>query len=612
MSPVLPPEGVTSRRRFSWRWLGLGYAHPGAGKAWGLVALGLTLEVLSTPPGPAPWLVLVADAPFLWLLFGGSGGRWKRWTFLYAFLHFAIGFHWLAWIHVAQVIGAALGLTPVYLFAGAAIRFLVRRRVPWLLVVPTVLVFEEMLRTVWMGGMPLPSRSLALAGSEALVASTAFFGGYGLTFLAALTSAQVAALAGVLGAPREERGRLVRRWFSLLPIPVLAGTLLFVAGRWRLDDFEARRSDGEVFSTGRRVLLAVQADVPQSLKHSGDPGLLQRVFDDHLALSRAGLGAARDAGREVALVLWPETMIPWPFLGPALSRFHPEPWENEVRILQNVQQVALAAPGPPRFLLGAIYHFRRGEERHASPYAYGTHDSLFLVAPEAVPSPELPYPEPPAPGSRPTWELGRHDKHVLVPGGEYTPLGDVLLPLRWFRNLVSVIPELDPGAADQEPFLLLDPGVGGGGEEGVRGGTVICFELLSPARCRAWRRAGAAVLLNPANYGWFGATAFRPQIRAVARLRAAETATTVVVAGNTGPTLFYDPVGRAHGRFEALDGEAAPDPEDDANTLRKGWAWGSLVVDPERTPYTSWGEIPWFALGVLVLVLGLFRVSPSG
>jgi apolipoprotein N-acyltransferase len=210
---------------------------------------------------------------------------------------------------------------------------------------------------------------------------------------------------------------------------------------------------------------------------------------------------------------------------------------------------------------------------------------------------------------------------VLVPGGEYTPLGDLLPPLRWARNLVAVIPELDPGPADQEPLTLIpapDPGSG----RPIRAGTVLCFEMLSPAPCRARRAAGADVLLNPSNYGWFGRTTFRAQLRAVARLRAAETATTIVVAGNTGPTLFYDPLGRPYGRFQPVgdDGEGtAPGAasagaegavtaglERDALTYRLGFAVAPLLVDPEPTPYVWWGDLPWFGLGLLLLGFGLF------
>ena len=154
------------------------------------------------------------------------------------------------------------------------------------------------------------------------------------------------------------------------------------------------------------------------------------------------------------------------------------------------------------------------------------------------------------------------------------------------------------------------------GRRALRAGTVICFEIAFPARCRAWRRAGANVLLNPANYGWFGRTGFRAQVRALAALRAAETGASVVVAGNTGPTIFYDPVGRPYGAFRSVNldsgavGDPA-DPEDDANTFLTGWTSAELVVDEDLPPYARWGDLPWFALAVVLLGVGLRRRVPS-
>jgi len=559
-----------------------------------LILLGLLLQLLSWPPGPLPWLALAADAPFLWLLFG-AGRRWKRWVFLYALLHYAAGFWWLSEITWLQVLVASLFMTPIYLAAGVLLRLFVRRRVPWLLAVPTVLVFEEIVRTVYLGGMPLPSRALALSASPALNASAAYLGAYSLSFLAALVGAAVAR------APYLLRARSHARAFVDGLVAAAVAGLLLAGGAYRL----ARAAD-RIRSSAPRVLVAVQGDVPQSLKHSPDPQAIKDMFDRHLDLSVLGIERALEQGEEVLAVLWPETMVPWELVDADLAARFPEVWENEVRILQNVRERTSFLARRPLFLLGAIYQYRRGEERHADLRAYGTHDSLFLVAPDEVPPPEPGYPPPPAPGLRPRWELGRHDKRILVPGGEYTPLGDLLPPLRLVRNLVSVIPELDPGEEGQ-PLFRLVPEEAAPGEPEVLAGTVICFELLSPAPCRDWRRRGAQVLLNAANYGWFGRTAFRAQIRAVARLRAAETAATVVVAGNTGPTLFYDPVGRPYGAFDTPEGAWRGDPESDETTFRPGVVRGPLLLDPEPTPYVAFGDLPWFALGIVVLGFGLLR-----
>jgi apolipoprotein N-acyltransferase len=139
---------------------------------------------------------------------------------------------------------------------------------------------------------------------------------------------------------------------------------------------------------------------------------------------------------------------------------------------------------------------------------------------------------------------------------------------------------------------------------------VICFEIAFPAECRRWRRAGAQALLNTANYGWFGQTAFRAQIRAIARLRAAELGVAIVMAGNTGPSAFFDPLGRSHGTFHPLGG-GPPEPAGGvATTHRLGWAQAPLLLDPgEPPPYARWGELPWLALALLVLGIARFRAG---
>ena len=570
------------------------------GVALALVALGALLDWLGIPPGPLPVAVLVADVPFLLLALHARG--WKRWAYLYGFVHFAFALRWMGEVHPAQIVGTGLVLGLVYLLAALALRFLVRRRVPLLLAAPAVLVGEELLRTVWFGGMPWPSRSLsfvAFPSGEALVASSAYLGAYALVFLAALTGAAFLVLVRAIGARQPARAAFA------VALPAACFALLVAGGRARLADHERRLEAGEIVVTSDAPLLAVQGNIPQSLKHSDRPGERMAMLNVHLRLTREGMAEAEREGRGVLAVLWPETMIPWEFVDSALAHRFPDVWENELRIVQNVSSTVAGLPDPPPFLLGVVFQFRRGDERHATLGAYGTHDSLLLVHPAKVPSPREAPAAPPPPGTPPPWVGGRHDKTVLVPGGEYTPLGEVLVPLRWFRSLVSVIPELDPGSGDAPPFELVTNRLRHDGDTIVPMGTVICFELLFPSACRSWRARGAQVLLNAANYGWFGPTGFRAQIRAAAALRAAETATTVVVAGNTGPTSFWGPTGRPYGRLRPPPaGTDAPRTPDD-DTFREGWSLEPVVLDPRATPYVRWGDAPWFALVVWAFAAAL-------
>src|SRR6185503_12654764 len=115
-------------------------------------------------------------------------------------------------------------------------------------------------------GMPWPARSLALSTWPSLVGFAAQFGAYGLSFLAALSSAWVS------GLPAVFRGRGDRRFLMehlLTRGALVAGTvaLATVVGGMRVDEVESRMSAGAMAVTA--PFVAIQGNIPQSLKHSG-------------------------------------------------------------------------------------------------------------------------------------------------------------------------------------------------------------------------------------------------------------------------------------------------------------------------------------------------------
>ncbi len=610
------------------------WTRPGDGVRWGLLALGLALDSLWLPPGVlgvhVPLLVLLGDLPLLLLLWRDGGLRWKRWALLYGLLHFGLALHWLAHVGAPQLLGSAVILAPVTVLLAWALRLGARRGVPFVPLVGVAVVLEELLRTVWFGGMPWPQRSLALVGVDSLRAGAALAGAYGLSFLCGMTSAWAAGLIGVLRARQELQPRLALRLLATGALPVFWTLLLLLHGQGRLSHVRGGLLDGTLGVTP--PVLVVQGDIPQSLKHAPGESAGNLIFTRHTSLTREGLARALARKQSVLAVLWPETMVPWPFLSPALSNRFPGEWQNQVVIAGRLAAMLPEGLPPPQLLVGAIHHFEdEPGVAHADLGDYGDHDSLFWIDPAGLPPPSaetLPLPPPTAQHS--PWVLQRHDKVVRVPGGEYTPLGEVLPFLRLLRNDLSAIPEIARGADGQPPFVLwswarMDAG-GRAERHQVRAGTVICFEIAFPARCRAWRQAGCHVLLNPANYGWFGASAFRAQIRAVAALRAAELGVTVVMAGNTGPSVFFDPTGAAYGRFEPvpLTHEGLVDPTRaalphlearlDEATFRTGVVLDHLLADEAATAYLRWGDAPWLVLGGLLALLAAFtrRTAPGG
>ena len=572
----------------------------------GLILCGCALEWLTAPPGPAPALIFVQDVPFLLLLWHRGGRGWAWWAWIYAFAKFVVGLHWLSEVHWTMAVSAPFVLAFAYLLWGATIRAAVRRGAPWIVTVAVTAALEEMLQAVIQvsSGMPWPARSLAYAAWPGFVGFTAYFGAYGLSALGAATSAWASGVPSLfLAADAYHLERARRLATSGL------GLGLVVALAWGLGTYHTAMIQGRIegsaaIAAKTAPLVVIQANVGQSLKNDRqDPRSAQEILDDHLRLTRDALAVLRDQRRDVLAVLWPETMVPWPFLSPGLARRFPNEGRDERMELWNLRTTIPAGLDPtswPRFLLGVTYHFEGRSGPHEKLVDHDQTDAVVFVDPTKIPA------EPPGPADAPDdarpWFLppGRHDKVVLVPWGEYTPGGTLFPFLRPLRAKLSVIPEITPGDPEQEPFLLAyaPPEVKGTASRRVLAGTIICFEIAFPARCRAWRLKGATVLLNPGNYAWYGDTEMPDQVLALGKLRAAELGMTVVIAGNSGPTCFIDPSGalrdevRSQGRTRFVE----------------GWCASPLWCDPGYfTPYSRWGDTPFAVASFLLVGVTLLR-----
>ncbi len=185
----------------------------------------------------------------------------------------------------------------------------------------------------------------------------------------------------------------------------------------------------------------------------------------------------------------------------------------------------------------------------------------------------------------PTGLVGEpYDKRHLVPWVERTPLAGVL-----------------PGAGGERP--LRPGGAWTVFEVGAHQvGALICYEAAFAGAARAFRRAGAGVLLNITNDAWFArAGAFAiPQHEAHLVMRAIETRTGVVRSANLGPAGFVDPAGRVRAR---IAGPGA------------GVATARVDALDEPTWYVRVGDVtgPGAAAAVLVLLLfaRLRRSAPT-
>jgi len=149
------------------------------------------------------------------------------------------------------------------------------------------------------------------------------------------------------------------------------------------------------------------------------------------------------------------------------------------------------------------------------------HNALGVVGPDGLP-------------------VAVHDKHHLVPFGEYFPGGQVARWLGLEGLATDYLGGFSPGPGPQ----LLDLRAAGLGQALP----LICYEAIFPRHARTppggprpdW-------IVQVTNDAWFGRFAGPQQHLAQARMRAVEQGLPLVRAANTGISAVIDPAGRITG-----------------------------------------------------------------
>ncbi|MBZ5645073.1 MAG: apolipoprotein N-acyltransferase [Acidobacteriia bacterium] len=169
-----------------------------------------------------------------------------------------------------------------------------------------------------------------------------------------------------------------------------------------------------------------------------------------------------------------------------------------------------------------------------------------------------------------------YDKIHLVPFSEYVPWRSYL---GFAGSITSLIGDFQHGSQYKvgrmagEPFSVF-----------------ICYEAIFPNEVRRFTLAGADVLINISDDGWFGGSGAPEQHLAMARVRAVENRRWLLRDTNDGITVSVDPYGR-------IAAQLAPD--------IRGELDAPYGFRTDLTPYARWGDwLPWLcALAALVLLL---------
>jgi apolipoprotein N-acyltransferase len=292
-------------------------------------------------------------------------------------------------------------------------------------------------------------------------------------------------------------------------------------------------------STPLNVAL-VQPNIPREEKFTVE--FASKTFDLFTRLSRPML----DSGARPDLLVWPESSMPGPVLGDELSH----------RFVMD-----FSASTKTDLLLGTIDQ----DETHA-------YNAAMLVS-----------------------EAGAHiqvyRKVHLVPFGEYVP-GRHTIPLL-ARVVGDQVPDDFDFGKEYTVFKLTN--------DKARVAPLICFEDTIGDLARQFVLAGANLLVNVTNDGWFLRSAGSRQHLDNAVFRCVETRLPMVRAANTGVTCFVNEFGNV---TQTLVDEKG-------SLFTEGTLTGqvAVVANPEPTFYVRHGELFVYAcLAVTILSLVFLTV----
>jgi apolipoprotein N-acyltransferase len=284
----------------------------------------------------------------------------------------------------------------------------------------------------------------------------------------------------------------------------------------------------------------VQPNIPREEKFSVE--FANKTFDLFTRLSQPAL----EANARTDLLVWPESSMPGPVLTDELSH----------QFVMN-----FSASAKTDLLLGTI----ELDETRA-------YNAAMLVSDGGAP-PQI------------------YRKVHLVPFGEYVP-GRHTIPL-----LASIVGDQVPDDfAFGREFTIFELS----GDK-AKVAPLICFEDTIGDLARQFVLAGANLLVNVTNDGWFLRSAGSRQHLANAVFRSVETRLPMVRAANTGVTCFINEFGNITQTL--LDENGTP--------FTQGTLTGQVAVpvNPERTFYVQHGELFAYccvgATGLIIIFLVL-------
>ena len=563
-------------------WLG---RMSGAPLAMGLC--GAVLLWLAQPPLMWSLLAWLAPMPWVLLILGqepvGKLGYAKLW--LAGCAYWAAAVYWICLPHPLTPLGLPFlaGYLGCYLplFVSLSRVGVYRLRLPVWLAAPIAWTGLELVQAHLFSGFLMGALGHTQAWWPEVIQIAEWTGAYGVSFFIVMTAA---------GLVDGVSGWFVIRSGNVLPVDTRPPRGLFVAAlSLALVLFVghfAQQSAEQRYSANRRPTVAlIQGDTRATWEPDVEGARRLKIMQRQVALSREAVAQAESAGRELDLIVWPESMFRTP-LATFDGAFSPPSGPN-------VEQLAAgAAPAHADFaaigselgvpLLVGIdrYSYTGPFDVEVTDLAFRVQNSAALISPRGK-------------------LVTLYDKMHRVPFGEYIPLFDNM-PAMYF--LTPLPGGVKPG---EGPVAMAIP----------RGGAVatsfedaspqpadflvspnICYETVIPhvisSQIRQLIDQGTPpdVMVNMTNNAWFWGSSELEMHLACNVFRAVENRTPMVIAANGGLSAAIDSRGHVLQQSQRMTEQVLI---------------AEVPRDPRTAFYTRYGDL--FA-GVCLSVCGLLAI----
>src|SRR6266446_166466 len=410
------------------------------------------------PPYPGP----AAPAAFRLVCAAVSGAAL---SLSYTGFYFSI----YSWLCIGLLLVVILDVRPRIAFACGFVHTLlfVFTSVPW---IATALAVHGGLSRI--GGWAIPFLWVTFEFALAHLPEISFpWNLLGYPASANLALLQLSTITGIWGLSFVVAAfNALLAWTTLAPTPSLKIRATFLAAAAAL--ILAIMAIGPRFvprTSATHFARAVQPNFPEAMEYPADWFKLHaRDLEEIEQLSLAPSNHPTD------LLVWPEAPVPFSFEDPQFAR--------------HASLLAISFQHP---LLAGVIEWEPAPESPAGAHAArAPYNSAILLDPQGQ-------------------KVFTYDKIHLVPFGEYEPF-----PLI-HRVVASVSDEVGGFRKGSKYSVAHLPG-------GYTFGTFICYEAIYPGEVRRFAAAGADLLVNLSNDGWFGRSAAPEQHLYMARVRAVE------------------------------------------------------------------------------------------